>query len=157
MRQVLGLHGDLCICLTISFKHTLNFKGLSLSQKRVTIRVPPHLVLMWKHHGHCSSPPTLMLPSCREIHRLSAEIDSHVMRAAVLLETIETLQAGGDNEQEQRLVGLTAQLAAAHGQAAAQEARTRALLVSSACSLLIHNCYLMLHLHNCQSGSPSVT
>lgn len=52
------------------------------------------------------------------------------MRAAVLLETIETLQAGGGSEQEQRLVGLTAQLAAAHGQAAAQEARIQSLLVS---------------------------
>lgn len=49
----------------------------------------------------------------------------------MLLETIETLQAGGGNEQEQRLVGLTAQLAAAQGQAAAQEARIRELLVSN--------------------------
>lgn len=68
--------------------------------------------------------------SCREIHRLSGEVDSHVMQAAVLLETIETLQSGASNEQEQRLVALTAQLASAQKQAAAQEARIRGLLVS---------------------------
>jgi hypothetical protein len=52
------------------------------------------------------------------------------MRAAVLLETIETLQAGGASEQAQRVVALTAQLASAQAQGGAQEARLRELMVS---------------------------
>jgi hypothetical protein len=53
----------------------------------------------------------------------------------VLLETIETLQAGGANEQAQRVVALTAQLAAAQAQGGAQEARLRELMVSMLSSL----------------------
>jgi hypothetical protein len=57
------------------------------------------------------------------------ELDSGSMRAAVLLETIETLQAGGASEQAQRVVALTAQLASAQAQGGAQEARLRELMV----------------------------
>eukprot|EP00775_Hariotina_reticulata_P001932 gene1932-2262_t len=68
----------------------------------------------------------------REIQRLSGELDNQAVRAGVLLDTVETLQAGGSSEKEQRLVALTAQLAAAKGLAAAQEARMQDLLVSRA-------------------------
>jgi hypothetical protein len=48
----------------------------------------------------------------------------------VLLETIETLQAGGASEQAQQVVALTAQLASAQAQGGAQKARLRELMVS---------------------------
>jgi hypothetical protein len=72
-----------------------------------------------------------LLPAAgnREIQRLSGELDSQAVRAGVLLDTVETLQAGGSSEREQRLVALTAQLAASKGLAAAQEARIQDLLV----------------------------
>jgi hypothetical protein len=56
----------------------------------------------------------------------------------VLLETIETLQAGGASEQAQRVVALTAQLASAQAQGGAQEARLRELMVSS-----LKSCYVV--------------
>lgn len=65
----------------------------------------------------------------REVHRLGCELDSAGLKAAVLLETVETLQAGGSSEEAQRVVVLTAQLAAAQAQGAAQEARIRQLMV----------------------------
>lgn len=74
-----------------------------------------------------------MLLCCRELHRLTCELDSAGLRAAVLLETIETLQAGGASEQAQRVVALTAQLAAAQAQGGAQEARLRELMVRGFC------------------------
>jgi hypothetical protein len=67
--------------------------------------------------------------TCRELHRLTCELDSAGLRAAVLLETIETLQAGGASEQAQRVVALTAQLAAAQAQGGVQESRLRELMV----------------------------
>lgn len=67
----------------------------------------------------------------REIQRLSGELDSQAVRTGVLLDTVETMQAGGSSEREQRLVALTAQLAAAKGLAAAQEARMQDLLVGA--------------------------
>ncbi len=58
------------------------------------------------------------------------ELDAAGVQAGVLLETLETLQAGGDSEREQRIVALTAQAAAAAARTASQEARVRELLVS---------------------------
>ncbi len=50
----------------------------------------------------CSIPPALFFVSCyhlrvfcREVLRLSGELDSQQMRACVLLETLETLQVCG--------------------------------------------------------------
>jgi len=52
----------------------------------------------------------------------------------VLLETIETLQAGSPGEQQQRLVSLTAQLVSASTKEGSLERRAQELLVSSGCS-----------------------
>jgi hypothetical protein len=45
------------------------------------------------------------------------------------METVETLQAGGAGEREQRVVSLTAQLLAARSKEALQERRAEDLLV----------------------------
>lgn len=50
----------------------------------------------------------------------------------VLMETVETLQAGGAGEREQRVVSLTAQLLAARSKEAMQERRAEDLLVRGA-------------------------
>ncbi len=52
-----------------------------------------------------------------------------VFALQVLMETVETLQAGGAGEREQRVVSLTAQLLAARSKEAMQERRAEDLLV----------------------------
>lgn len=46
----------------------------------------------------------------RDLDRASADAEERRMQLAVLMETIETLQAGTAGEKEQRIVSLTAQL-----------------------------------------------
>lgn len=86
--------------------------------------------------AYCSRALLLpLVPPHRECARLAGELDVAGVQARVLLETLETLQAGGDSEREQRVVALTAQVAAATARGAAQEARVRELLVRG-CLLL---------------------
>lgn len=66
---------------------------------------------------------------CRELHAAAHEAQERRMQITVLLETIETLQAGSSSEKEQRLVSLTAQYSAARAKEAALERRAADLLV----------------------------
>ncbi len=68
-------------------------------------------------------------PRCAD--RAQGESDERRMHIGVLLETVETLQAGSPGEREQRLVSLTAQLAALRSREAALERRASELLVSA--------------------------
>ncbi len=60
-----------------------------------------------------------------------AEAAERKAQVTVLMETVETLQVGGDGEREQRLVALTAQLAAARTGEAVLEVRASELLAEA--------------------------
>ncbi|KAG1664653.1 hypothetical protein FOA52_011790, partial [Chlamydomonas sp. UWO 241] len=67
----------------------------------------------------------------RDAGRAAAEAAERKAQAAVLMDTVETLSAGGDGERAQRMVALSAQLAAARTGEAVLEVRCAELLVEA--------------------------
>ena len=66
---------------------------------------------------------------CRDAERSRHEAEERKAQVSVLMETIETLQAGSSSEREQRVVTLTAQLATSKAREVALEQRAGELLV----------------------------
>lgn len=66
----------------------------------------------------------------RDCQTSTFERDELKVRVSILLETIETLQAGERGEKEQRIVSLTAQLTASSSKQAILESRIEKLHVS---------------------------
>lgn len=67
----------------------------------------------------------------RDAGRAIAEATERKAQVTVLMDTVETLHAGGDSERDQRIVSLTAQLAASRTGEAVLEARAGELLAEA--------------------------
>jgi hypothetical protein len=83
-------------------------------------------------HHQGSSHPDQTHPLCpiirRDAERALAEAAERKAQVTVLMETVETLHAGNASERDQRLVVLTAQLAASRTAEAVLEVRAAELL-----------------------------
>jgi hypothetical protein len=67
----------------------------------------------------------------RDAGRAIAESTERKAQVAVLVDTVETLHAGGESERDQRIVSLTAQLAASRTGEAVLEARAGEVLAEA--------------------------
>ena len=74
----------------------------------------------------------------RDAGRAIAEATERKAQVTVLMDTVETLHAGGDSERDQRIVSLTAQLAASRTGEAVLEARAGELLAEAEARQVLH-------------------
>ncbi|CAD7695441.1 unnamed protein product [Ostreobium quekettii] len=78
-----------------------------------------------KANGAADSAAAESCSAKQDFQRLECEAEELRVRVSVLLETIETLQAGEPGEREQRIVSLTCQLTASQSKEGLTEARMR--------------------------------